>query len=200
MPAIIDGTGKNYSAQVDDKFRLVTFSTEKSLSQRAVEAGQAWTFGGTVTVTDATQQGFLYVKNGLSVPFHVEKLIISFGVSTGGTTAESSLVKVWKNPTTGTLVSEATAATIKTNRLFSSAEVLSSSVLVYTGDATATVTDGTLLSVANFQPALTAGTIQMPVNFILGTNNSFAVTVTANVTNSSLIAYVVAEGFFNTGL
>ena len=197
---IQDGAGQQFGLEVDSKNRGQVKGVQSTLAQRAVEAGEAWVFGGTVTLVDATQQGILYVKNGLSDAFHVERVIVSYGVSTGGTTAESTLIEVFRNTTTGTLVSEATAATIKANRKFSSPAVLSSSVLVYQGDATATVTDGSRINIFNFQPALSAGSLVVPVDYILGENDSLAITATANVTNSSLIVYVLVEGFFNTGL
>ena len=195
---LTDATGQNFGAKVDDKNRLRTFSIVHNQEQHANEDEKAWALGsGALVLTVATEQGVLYIKNGEDEALHIRKVVLSFGVSTGGTTAEYSTLKAYRNPTTGTLISEATPALIKVNRNFGTNDILNALTLVYTGDSSADVTDGSLIGTAFFQPALTAGTVIMECDWILTNNDSVAFTVQPNTTNSSMPVSLTVHAFFN---
>ena len=61
---IMDGTGKGYQAQVDEKNRLRVLAVGKTIAEDAAKAGDSYNINtGTITLTSASESGVLYLKN-----------------------------------------------------------------------------------------------------------------------------------------
>ena len=142
---IKDGSGTGKRAAVTKDGRLETFSiTEDRLADISLREGKSFiiTSDFVSLTTTASFSGIMYIKNTDSkVNLFIDKIrICGTGAAMGG----YAQTKFYKNPTTGTLISDANAGIVVPANLGSN-EVLSATVYSASGDAK-TVTDGTQFS------------------------------------------------------
>jgi hypothetical protein len=154
--SIKDGASGNVQT-VDKSSRAHTFSVTRGSGQQAAADKSAWNINsGLVTLTTPGESGVFYFKNVESFNVDVASIVVILGPSTGGVTTDTTQVRVYKNPTAGTLISNAvTAGVIVENRDFDAgaASQLNNS-LAYVGVEGDTITDGTLyISIAvSYEP------------------------------------------------
>lgn len=137
---IIDGAGSGKRAKVDTNQRLETFSvTEKRMADISKRNGNSFiiTSDFISLTTTASFNGVLYVKNTDS-----SKLIFidKVRVCGTGTSMNAMQCKFIKNPTTGTLISDANAGIAIPSNLGSS-EVFTGTVYAASADGK-TITNG----------------------------------------------------------
>lgn len=139
MEQIVDGAGKGYGAKVDRHNRLHVDAITFGRSEQEVELGNGYNINtGTINLTSANKSAILYFKND-----EVHDIVITnmFYVLGGATTDGDTLVTVLRNPTTGTIVDNATAADMDSvNRNFGSNQTVDS--LAYKGVEAYTFTNG----------------------------------------------------------
>ena len=136
---IENGVGNGYRAKVDSTFRLHTDAVSRSEREQAVLLGNCFNIStGPVTLTSANASAVFYMCYEGEVPFVIEEILVILGGTTGG--AGDALIEILKNPSTGTIVSNAVAVNTNTNRDFSSSNVLSGSF--YKGTEADTITNG----------------------------------------------------------
>jgi hypothetical protein len=180
---IANGGNIERYAKVDASGRLETQTVTLTEQELSSEVGRSFNvFSDDVTLTTANESGVLYYKHGEDLDAIVTGIIYNFGSSTGG--SGECKIKVFRNPTAGTLISTASAGS-KANRDFRSSELLSGSTVYKGTGAALTVTDGDVILPSRFgAPArVFIGT----GNFRLTRNNSIAVTVTPPSGNTSMI-------------
>jgi hypothetical protein len=134
---ILDGTGKGYSAKVTNDNRLETFSiTEQRVADISLNTGKGFLIASDFVslTTTASFNGILYIKNTSDLNLFIDK-IRTCSAATG-----SVQCRLIKNPTTGTLISDANAADKLSSNLGSS-EIFGGDAFAASGDAK-TVTDG----------------------------------------------------------
>lgn len=178
MSTIIqDGTGSKKTAKVNDKNRILVDSiTEERAVYNSIEEGNTFVINtGFLSFTGVTSQedGVIYIKNTSS-----KKMLIHHVKLWSGTASQIAKITMYKNSTTGTLISSAIDATVE-NINFSSSNDYQG--LAYKGDGTnLTVTNGNVwgthyLGIGNQQM------LAMMWNgaLVLERNNSLAVTVEA---------------------
>ena len=137
---IDDGTGSGRSAKVDGRNRLLSRSITESNNQAATDIGNSFNINtGIISLTTNGESSILYVKNNEVVDLHLDALSVGIG-TLGGTVTESSVVTLLRNPTGGTVVSDATAADMTQNRNFGSSKALTADV--YKGAEGKTLTGG----------------------------------------------------------
>ena len=158
---IVDSTG---AAQVR--------STEQTRAQEAAIAGDAFNVStGIINLTSANESALIYYKH-----FEDKELIIDaviLGIENNGTDSNpTALVKVKRNPTTGTIVSGAVAAPTLYNRNFGQVSALDNSI-AYKGAEGNTVTNG---DDWGFLYA-NSGRNVYPLDIVLNKGNSFALTL-----------------------
>lgn len=187
---ILDGTGAGYRVKVDSNNRMHTYSVIESSSAYASESGNAYNFNtGSITLTSASKSGVFYLKNNGDNAIVIENLFYILGNSTGG--SGNVLISVRRNPTTGTLISGASAMEIAgVNRNFGSSKTLS--VNAYKGAEGSTITDGTkiletILNQTAQRIALSAGDIIMPKG------SSISIEITPATGNTSLAVEFAAS-------
>lgn len=187
---IVDGTGAGYRVRVDSSNRIHTYSVIESASAYASESGNAYNFNtGSITLTSASKSGVFYLKNNGDNPLVIETLFYILGNSTGG--SGNVIVTVRRNPTTGTLISGASAMEIAgVNRNFGSSKALS--VYAYKGAEGSTVTDGTkvietILNQTAQRVVVTAGDIILPKGA------SISIEITPATGNTSLACEFAAS-------
>jgi len=186
---IRDNTGSGgYGAEVDANNDLHTFSITESREQAATLKGDSYNVNsGFVTFTVGSEEGILYLKNNETRNLHVSSIICILGTSTGGTNCK---IRVYKNPTTGELISDATAADINSNRDFDSGKTLDATA--YKGDgATSDITDGSV----HIGSIIQAGSrVAFNIDEILRIGNSIAITYEcASNTSMECMAAIVCN-------
>lgn len=168
---ITDGTGNGYQAAVNSNKQLEVRSVS-----RPVSAFISQNTGGCFIVasdfisltTTGSFNGLVYIKNTSTVQdLHIEKL------RTCSDTTGDLQLRLIKNPTTGTLISDANSADVG-NANFSSAVTFTGLAYAASGDGK-TVTDGTNFSqFINRSPGHSIQEYEGVI--ILGPGNSIAVT------------------------
>lgn len=186
MTTITDGAGKGYSAQVDDGNRLHVHSLTRTESASASLKGDAFMVNtGELTLTGAGESAIIFLE--FTDP--VKTLVISdieVGLSptTGGSAFDIPIITIYRNPTGGTIVSDATAVAINANRSFSSA----SSILanIYSGGQGKTISGGTVYGI-HYQAE--DGHHNLETDNVLTKGNCIAVSVTPASGNTSMTCY-----------
>lgn len=136
---IEDGTGRGFKAKVDSNKRLHVDSSGRSQDQQAALLGDSYNVNtGTITLTSANESGIFYLKYTGDNPLVIKEILAIIGSTTNGT-GDGEIV-ILKNPTTGTVISDATVVETASNRDFSSANTLEA--LVYKGAEAKTLTNG----------------------------------------------------------
>lgn len=188
MEIIKDGTGKGYSAKIDSGNNLHTVSIQETKIQNAVSEGNAYNINtGEIALTSSTESAVLYFKNNES-PLNSESGIsidtIIVGVLDGGTVGNDCKITILKNPTAGTIVSNATAVDMNQNRNFGSSNTLDS--LAYKGAEGYTFTDGEDFGIV-YQSQGSRAVI--PIDVILEKGNSIGVKIDTNTNSGTTNVY-----------
>ena len=96
---ILDGTGRNVKAKVDDSNRLYTQSVNRSEREEESLAGEAYIVGtGFVNLTTSGTSAVLYFKNNEDVDLIITRFLVGVKKSAGGTENFVTGI-IYKNPT-----------------------------------------------------------------------------------------------------
>lgn len=96
---ILDGTGKNVKAKVDNSNRLYTQSVNRSEREQESLAGEAYIVGtGFVNLTTSGTSAVLYFKNNEDVDLVITRFLVGVKKSAGGTENFVTGI-IYKNPT-----------------------------------------------------------------------------------------------------
>ncbi len=175
---IRDGAGTGTLVRVDKAQRLNIAGTTKTLQQNATDNSDSYNIhSGTVIVSVSTEQGILYLKNNDSRDFHITAIVGIVGKSTNGTEVN---FKMYKNPSTGTLISTGTAADTNSNRNFGSSKTFTADV--FKGDGSATITNGTVHIESIFGPL---NRVFFSLDEVLTPKDTTAITLTIAGNDSS---------------
>lgn len=193
---ILDGSGKGYSMKVDEDGRAHVDSISTNREEAQSQRGFSFNINtGNITLTNgATANGVLYLKNNESYNLVITNFFYNFGNSTGG--SGNMYVDIIRNPTTGTLISGATAVDVNVNRNFGSSRALS--VTAYKGSTGTTITDGTeaiksIFNTAAQRIALSAGAITLPKGSSIGIKFTTPTSNTSLICNFSIACYLEDE-------
>lgn len=179
---IQNGVGDGHTAKVDPSNRLHTRAIVNTEEKHATEHGDSYNINsGVVSLTSAGESGILYFKNNEVRDFHITSIVASFGPSANGVVTDTTLVRVYKNPSAGTLISDATAADINSNRNFSSNQTLTSNT--YKGAEAKTITDGSQHSQELVSPGLRA---PFPIDELLSNGDSIAISYEPPDSNTAM--------------
>lgn len=183
-----DGTGTGNKAQVFKSKRLSTQSLSLPARLGASDDERAFSMNsGSITLTSANESGVLYLKNNEADNLRIDGIGVAFEASTGGTGLVR--INVYRNPTTGTLISDATDAPIVSNANFSSSIELAADVFI--GGVASTVTDGT---VHTYTTQSTQTGALLTTAIVLGKGASLAITFTPPSGNTSIRCNAVFLG------
>lgn len=193
MPVSLkDGLTGDTARVLNNKLEVMAISRSEQ-ADAIISDGLGWLIGSEgsapLDVTNATENGILYVKNTSSdKTYAVDTAILNLGASTAGTGEWT--IKLIKNPSAGTLISTATAANVS-NRNFGEI-TLPVADAFRAGAVNLTVTNGDVHTF--FLPSNTVF-ISLESNLVLPPGRSIAVTVTAPTGNTSA-ALTVSLGLF----
>lgn len=121
---IEDGTGKGFSVGVDSQNRLFTRSITESEFDKATRTGNAYNINTLFfPVTDSVERPLLYVKN------NEEKTLTlaAWFFATSGSSSSNAIIKMFPNPTSGTIISSGTDVEA-VNRLIGSSNTLDADI------------------------------------------------------------------------
>lgn len=191
---IQDGSGSGNRAQVDSDHRLHVNSVGRTQLEQAVLLAESYNLStGSVTLTSANESATFYLKYTGKDPLVIKEFLIILGASTGG--SGNGLVKIFKNPTAGTIVSGAVDVSSNINRDFSSSNLLDASI--YKGAEGNTLTDGEVFAITS------RDVFDEPIVFdaapiVLRKGNSFGIKYTPPTGNTSQSVVVAATVFVET--
>ena len=185
---IKDGTGAGYEGKVDSNNRVHTYSVTIGEESQANLDGNAYNVNtGDITLTNATETPILYIKNNEDRDLNIQSMILYCGTSTGGTATLGVKWVIVRNPTAGTIVSNATAVDIESNRNYGSNNtVLFDSYKGATGSTMTGGDDHIIVRGATFTR------ITEPINEIIPKGSSIGFKVAAPTSNTSMVVYAAA--------
>jgi len=179
MSVIKDGTGNGKFAKVDSQNRIHTKSvTISEQTSRSLEGGGYNINTGLISLTSGNESAVMYMKYTGVTDFHVSAIAVGVG-KLGGTISDPALIKMYRNPTTGTIVDNAvTAGLLNENRNFGSAAALSATI--YKGVEGDTFTDGDEIAMF-YQNG--NGRLFASIDFILTPQTTIGLSITPNATS-----------------
>ena len=192
MTTLKDGKGRGFSAGVNSSNRLLTNSITLSEEIAAGQEGLSFAFSSQlVSFTSATASAILFLKNTSETDLIVDRARVMLGTVTGGT-GDWTLTFL-RNPTAGTIVTNALTAGITNVNHGSSQEPVGSFLRGVQGD---TLTDGTG---ANF-PVKSTGDNQLVFDLfrVLPTGASIGVRLTPPTGTTAATANVVLRAYYIT--
>ena len=179
------GDGPVVNVKVNERNELYVRSTSTQENLAATTRGKSYNINtGTITLTDSVDTPVLYLKNNENPDLHIVAVAIGLGTETGGTATQSLEITIVRNPTAGTIVSNATAVAINSNRNFGSSNVLLADA--YKGATGSTMTDGIdhlFIYAADF------GRGFFEIDSVLTKGDSIGVKINPTAGNSSLPLY-----------
>ena len=182
---IDSGTGESYSAKVDSENKLHTRTVSSTELQAEVRKGHAYNINtGEITLTNDTSTPVLYLKNNELNDLFVSGIIVGLNHSTGGSATDLCTVTVTRNPTGGTIVSNATAVDINSNRNYGSQNTLTADV--YKGATGNTMTGDTDHIIAYNGDG---GRLFLSIEEVLPKGSSIGIEVKAPSGNTSMACY-----------
>ena len=183
MPEIlIDGSGSGDKMKIDSNNRAHTFAVSQTIAEAAASKGDSYNINTkSIVLTTANESCVLYLKNNGDVDIKVLTIGFLFGNSTGG--SGDMYMAVTKNPSVGTIISNADPMPINQNKSGGSSRTLD--VDLFKGAEGYTVTNGT-----EWYYTLLAGSAR---NYLIGTGSlvlqkgvSMSISVTPQGSNTSM--------------
>jgi hypothetical protein len=197
---IQDGTGSGRRVSVDTNNRLDAHSIQRSEERDQVFLGEGFNFNsGEVSISATT--AMLYIKNndarvvsGQALTLNINAMAIGIG---SGTFSGEASITVIRNPTTGTIIDNGTAADMKSNQNFGSNKT-GGDLDVYKGASGYTFTDGSnhALFYMNSGAAPSSSRLFATFPWVLPQGASIGVKVAPNLTSGSCNCYVALIGHF----
>ena len=180
--AIIQDAATGKTARVNLDNTLATHSINITEAEHASDLGQSYNVNsGLITLTSAAESGILYFKSNEDVNIHVDSLVIILGPSTGGVTTDTTRIRIYSNPTTGTLISNAVNADTVQNRNVGATSALAADT--YKGATGNTITDGDIMLESLVSPGSRA---VFAIDFTIPKGKSIALSYEPNDSNTSM--------------
>lgn len=185
---IHDGTGKGYGMQINDENRALTHAVTEPEKGHAIEFGYGYNINtGTISISAAS--ALLYFINNEDRDFIIEAIAVGCGA---GTTSDSGVITVYRNPTTGTLISGASAVDMYQNRNFGSSLDISTTSPAYKGASGNTITNGDAIALF-YQGASSRG--YYTVDMHLPKGSSIGVHIDPNLSSGNMNVYMAIVGY-----
>lgn len=189
---ILDGTGNDYRAEVTSDNRLASDSISRDQLEYGILKGYGFNVStGTINLTTNGESAVGYFKYTGNKTLVIKEILVILQASTGG--AGTSIIKLIKNPSTGTIIDNAIPVTSAQNRDFGSAYLLQA--IAYKGAEGNTFTDGNIFSLTTRAAAAEIVAFDA-APIVLRKGNSIGVTFTpasGNTSQDIVIAGTVYE-------
>ena len=193
---IEDGSGNGYSAAVFSNHRLLVDADSHDSIITAATDGKAFRFcTGLITLTSASPSGILYVRNNEAANLIISEIVVRMNQSTGGANGVG-LWEIFRNPTTGTLISGALAPATRANTNFGSSFSIIADV--FKGVEGATITDGTVYAAVNGLTVPQRVFLIETAGVIVPRGTSIAVRYTPPAGNTSIVITTEIGAYLNS--
>jgi len=184
MSMIQSGTGEGYFAGVTVNNRVMTTGIDLSLTEAATETGDTYNINtSTLPLTSSAEHALLYVKNNETTNIIIDTTIINIKDFVG--TDGQPVLKIYRNPTGGTLITDETECTI-TNRNYGSAKRVD--INCYEGGQGKTVTGDSIEIFLPSTAALTFNSFSTLVVLPKGSSIALSYTPPAGITSLDMVA------------
>ena len=183
---IEDGTGKGLRVKVDGSNRMRVNAVNRPVEAQANLDEDAFNINTkSITLTSADESAVIYVKNNEDRDLVISAIAVGVGPSTNGVATDIPDITIIRNPTAGTIVSNAVALNINSNRNFGSPKLLT--IDAFKGVEGDTLTDGTdhLFFFQNEDNRLFA-----PIDEVLPKGSSIGAKINPVASNSNMRIYV----------
>ena len=189
MPFIIeDGLGSGKKAGVNNVNEQRTFAIVLPIEDRATIEEERYNINtGNVTLNSTGESAMLWVENLGDDPLIITGLVYNLGDSTGG--SGTAKVDVYRNPTSGTIVSTSSVVSAAKNMNFGSGKTLNGKFLA--GAQSLTQTGGEF-AIGSLVPAQSRTVIALGA-VVLPKGKTLSVTVTPPAGNTSMLANIAAS-------
>lgn len=182
------------AARVSESGRVWTYSSTETIAQTAVEHGEAFNINtGLLTLTDGSDSSVMYLKNTDPLPFFISALAV--GVGTLDAPTERALITMVRNPTGGTIISNASNVAMNQNRNFTSNVEFRG--LAYKGGQGVTCTGGSDIAIFH------TGSNQRlfaTIDFLLPRGTSVGIHVALNNANGGSVYAAIVGHYYDEGV
>ena len=186
--AIIQDGASGKAAAVDGTARLATRTVQQSETENATDSGDSYNINtGLVTLTTAGESGVLYLQTDEDRNVHIDSIVVILGPATAGATTDTTRIRFYRNPTTGTLISGASAVDDNENRNFGSSKNLEGTA--YKGAEGSTITNGDVIIESLVNPG---SRVAFAIDMILTKGDTIAVSIEPNDSTTSMKVMVAA--------
>lgn len=180
--SILQDAGTGTTAKVSTRNRLQTHAVTSTEASIAASEGDGYNINtGLVTLTTANESGVLYIKNNEDKDLQIEFLEVILAPSTGGSATDATRVRVFRNPTAGTLITNATPVSDNQNRNFGTNRALSANA--YKGATGSTITGGNVIIEIFARPNSRE---LLNIDLTLTKGDSISVSYQPNASNTSM--------------
>jgi hypothetical protein len=187
---IEDGTGQGYTVAVNALNQLkVVASDITQLDSRSISGHGYNVNTGVITLTSAAESGILYVQNTGTEYLVIDSMLISVGDSNAGA-AVDVIVRNYRNPDAGTLISGGSAVSA-VNRNFGSS--LPATITAKIGTTGSTITSGTVVSARLVHDSTQT---DATIGWILPAGTAFATSIQPPAGNTSMQVFITASMYF----
>lgn len=189
---IKDGTGSGNVAKVTSENRVEVAAITQAEKDHGAQLGDKYNINtGDITLTDANKTTILYIKNNEDNDLVINSFVYNLGATASGT--GDVKIEVLRNPTTGDIVTNASAVEAVSNQNFGSSDTLTADV--YKGaTADAAITDGAV-SISTRSAANTGRIVISLGALVIPKGSSMAVDYTPPASNTSQIVQVAVACF-----
>lgn len=179
---IIQDSSTGSTAKVSVNNRLQVHSITTTEASTAATEGDAYNINtGLITLTDAAESGVLYIQNNEDRDLQIEFLEMILAPSTGGAITDGTRVRVYRNPTGGTLISGAVLVADNQNRNFGTNRTLTADT--YKGATGNTIIGGDVIMEIFMNPSERE---LLSIDMTLTKGDSIAVSYEPNDSNTSM--------------
>jgi hypothetical protein len=188
---LINGNGQRVPLSVDTKGRAQVFAITEDEQKKAAEEGREFNINtGDITLTGSQDHACLYFNNNETTDYIVTAVAVGMGTR-GGNITDAAKIKIYKNVTAGTIISDAIDCEMISNTNVGSKRELAAESKAYKASGSGkTFTDGEWHAyLFNTGTRLFAG-----LNIELGKNDTMGITLDPNSDGSTLV-YVALIGY-----
>jgi len=186
---IQDDTGTGKGLKINANNEMVAFAVVESELESATDKGLAYNLNsGEVASIASGDATLLYFKNDEDEVYVIDAVAVGLRGFTG--LSDMAVLTVIKNPTAGNLITDATAASMKSNTNFGSSNELETSSFVYKGKNSGTITGGedhAVIYAGNNSRVYAALTMEIP------RGGSIAIKVVSDATAGTAYAALVGH-------
>ena len=118
---IKDGTGKGYLAKVGSNNRLATDSITETIQEKAITEGDGYNVATSrITLTTTNESALFYIENLEDQDLILTSVFLNTVNGAGTLTGGQPVLKIYRNPSSGTIISNAKPILTESNSNFGS--------------------------------------------------------------------------------